>query len=173
MVCIGNIDLAVSGFWILIYIQGRMADHAGFINLQEYPGSIAGVCQCPVKIPVFGKLQIVCSIFQGTPGYSILEFYAEKFLHIVVMHRPWHQLQKIIVFHIALKFHHILVSPGKKAILLPAPFQKSADCPWKRDSFFQFMIIHVDHFMDTVVDPVVHFGLDQALKGINDLSFFI
>ena len=32
------------------------------------------------------------------------------------------------------------------------------------------MIIHVDHFVDTVVDPV-HFGLDQALK-VSTISLF-
>lgn len=33
------------------------------------------------------------------------------------------------------------------------------------------MEIYVDHLMDAVVDPMVHFGLDQALEGVDDLSF--
>ena len=150
-----------------------MADHAGLVNFQKDSCRIAGICQSPVKIPVLRKFQIINGIFQRTSGNPVFEFYAEKLLHIVIVYRPRDQLQKIIIFHIPLKLHHILISPGKKTIFLSTPVQESADGFWKRDSFFKLMIIHMDHFMDAVVNPVVHFGLNQALKCINDLSFFV
>ena len=150
-----------------------MTDHAGFVNLQKNPCRIAGICQCTVKIPVFWKIKIVNGIFQRTSGDPIFEFHTEKLLHIIIMYRSGHQFQKIIIFHIPLKFHNILISPGKKTVLLSAPFQKISDSSWKRDSILKLMIIHMDHLMDAVVDPVVHFGLDQALEGVDDLSFFI
>ena len=150
-----------------------MTDHAGFINLQKDSCRIAGICQCPVKIPVLRKFKIINGIFQGTSGNSIFKFHTEKLLHIVVMYRARDQLQKIIIFHITLKLHYILIPPGKKPIFRSAPFQKSADRFWKRKSILQFMEIYVDHLMDAVVDPMVHFGLDQALEGVDDLSFFI
>ena len=59
-------------------------------------------------------------------------------------------IQHFIKFHISLKFHHILVSPGKKAILLPAPFQKSADRFWKRKSILQFMEIQKFNIRQTI-----------------------
>ena len=150
-----------------------MTDHAGFINLQKDSCRIAGICQCPVKIPVLRKFKIINGIFQGTSGNSIFKFHTEKLLHIVVMYRARDQLQKIIIFHITLKLHYILIPPGKKTVLLSTPVQKSADRSWKGNSFFKLMIIHMDHFMNAVVDPMVHFGLDQALEGVDDLSFFI
>ena len=43
----------------------------------------------------------------------------------------------------------------------------------KNSSILQILVIHMNHFMDTVMNPVVHLRLDQTLKAIHNFFLFI
>ena len=81
--------------------------------------------------------------------------------------RPFYLLQIPELF--VRRFPH----SGWQIIFFATPFQKFRDGLWEKSSILQILIIHVDHFVDAVMNPVVHLGLDQTLKAIHNFFLFI
>lgn len=59
------------------------------------------------------------------------------------------------------------------SLFFATPFYKFCHCLRKNSSILQILVIHMNHFMDTVMNPVVHLRLDQTLKAIHNFFLFI
>jgi len=126
------------------------------------------ICQCPVKALLLPDLQFIHSMFQCTSVASVIKGKTVEFLYIIISHRTRELIQHSIKFHISLKFHHILISPGKEIPVRSAPLQKFPCSLLKRDSIQQILIIYMDHFMNTVMDPVINLWPDQSVEAVCD-----
>ena len=81
--------------------------------------------------------------------------------------RPFYLLQIPELF--VRRFPH----SGWQIIFFATPFYKFCHCLRKNSSILQILVIHMNHFMDTVMNPVVHLCLDQTLKAIHNFFLFI
>lgn len=81
--------------------------------------------------------------------------------------RPFYLLQIPELF--VRRFPH----SGWQIIFFATPFYKFCHCLRKNSSILQILVIHMNHFMDTVMNPVVHLRLDQTLKAIHNFFLFI
>ena len=80
--------------------------------------------------------------------------------------RPFYLLQIPKLF--VRRFPH----SGWQIIFFATPFYKFCHCLRKNSSILQILVIHMNHFMDTVMNPVVHLRLDQTLKAIHNFFSF-
>lgn len=80
--------------------------------------------------------------------------------------RPFYLLQIPELF--VRRFPH----SGWQIIFFATPFYKFCHCLRKNSSILQILVIHMNHFMDTAMNPVVHLRLDQTLKAIHNFFSF-
>ena len=158
---------------ILVHIQRRIGKNIRIFNFLQNTCGVIRVPQSTVEVHLFFHTHFVSSKLQCSSFAIFLIADGKQFLHIIIRHRPRNQEKLAVIFHIPLQLHHILISPGKEKIFFTTPFQKLCNSLGKRCSILQVFIIHVNHFMDTVMNPVVHLGFDQTLKAVHDFFLFI
>ena len=112
-------------------------------------------------------------MLQCTSARTVIITDAEQFLHIIVSHRSWEKVKYSIELHISLKFHHILISPGEKIPVFSAPVKKFSGSLFKRHTAHKVFIIHMNHFMNAVMDPVVNLWFDQPVKTVRYFFFAV
>ena len=150
-----------------------MIDDDNIIYFLQNFRCIPRICKCSVETLGFLYFQLIYRMLQCTSVRAVVITDTVQLLHIIIGHRSRKQFQQIIKFHIPLKFHYILIPPGKKIPVFSAPFKELSGCLFKRYTLHKIFVIHMNHFMNAVMDPVVNLRLDQSVKMIRYFFFSV
>src|SRR5699024_1652726 len=105
-------------------------------------------------------------VFQPSPLLLMFMEPTEKLLGVIIIYRSRQKAQHVVIFQISLEFCQILVPPCTENIVCPAPLQEFPGRLGKRHALQKVLVIHMDYFMNTFMDPVIDLGTDHLMKRV-------